>query len=367
MNAYLQWVKRFLFVTCTALGVLIAFNLAVDPNGVFGILSVRGFNKHKTDVLTDRITKFYYARRFAPDTLILGTSRAAYLDPADLERYTRGRAFNLSTYASTIYQQYCFFKYMADHFEIKNLVLGLDLGAFVERKEEDQRFDEKRFQQDIYVKDYVESLLSITSVKSSFITVRDNLFGGDIRQKEEQGFREFNHPEKGLDDKYMARLKRREKRALLHLGARYASIRYNDREQIAEGLEYLRLIVQIAKEKGIACKVYISPVYWKLFDLKYAVGLGSVFEAWKKGVAIITDYYDFTGHNEITEDFRWWWDPSHITSKGGKLILARLYGDDTVQVPKDFGVLITKTNINGHLADLRRAVRPLNPDGTPKY
>jgi hypothetical protein len=362
MLTYWLWVKRFLILTGILVVSLSVFNLIVDPNGVFGFISLEGFNKHKTDTLTDRITKFYYVKRFAPDTLILGTSRAAFLSPADLETYTKGRAFNLGTYASTIYQQYLFFKYMTDNYTVKNLVLGLDLLAFVSRNEEHQKFDAKRFDNSLYLKDYVESLFSFTAVQSSFITVKDNMFRKDIRQNDEQGFREFNHPKKALDDRYKKRLARREKRALKHFATQYTAGPFNDRELIAQNLSYLQKIIDIARAKNIHYRIYVSPFQSKLFDLIYASGIGESFEEWKRGIVRITDFVDFTGHNVITEDLGWWWDPSHIVSDGGKLIFARLYGDETVAIPKDFGVPVTKDSVDHHLALLRKGIQQKDLD-----
>lgn len=362
MLAYWLWVKRFLTLTGILMVSLSLFNLIVDPNGVFGFISLQGFNKHKTDTLTDRITKFYYAKRFAPDTLIVGTSRAAFLNPADLEAYTGGRAFNVSTYASTIYQQYLFFKYMTDNYTIKNLVLGIDFLAFVSRKEENQRFDAKRFDTSLYIKDYIDSLFTFTAVKSSYITVKDNLFKKDLHHNDDQGFKEFNHPQKVLDERYRKRLARREKRALKHFATQYTSGPFNDSEQIAQNLTYLQKIIDIAEAKNIQYKIYVSPVQGKLFDLIYASGVGESFEEWKRGVAQITGFVDFTGHNEITEDRRWWWDPSHIVSDGGKLIFAKLFGDKTVSVPKGFGVPVTKNNVDHHLSLLRDSIQQKDMD-----
>lgn len=362
MQTYRLWVKRFLVLTGILMLGLSVFNLIVDPNGVFGLVSLQGFNKHKTDNLTDRITKFYYAKRFAPDTLILGTSRAAFLNPADLEAYTGGRAFNLSTYASTIYQQYLFFKYMTDNYTIKNLILGLDFLAFVSRNEENQRFDAKRFDSGLYIKDYVDSLFTFTAVKSSYITVQDNLLKKDLRHNDVQGFKEFNHPQKTPDDRYTKRLARREKRALKHFATQYTAGPFNDREQIAQNLTYLQKIIDIARAKNIQYKIYVSPVQSKLFDLIYASGVGESFEEWKRGVARITGFVDFTGHSEITEDRRWWWDPSHIVSDGGKLIFARLYGDQSVSVPVGFGIFVTSDGIDHHLALLRNGIQHKDMD-----
>lgn len=37
-------------------------------------------------------------------------------------------------------------------------------------------------------------------------------------------------------------------------------------------------------------------------------------------------------------------------------IMAKIFNDKVVDVPKDFGVLVTKENINEHLENLRKQI-----------
>ena len=360
MANHWQWVKRFILATGLFVLMLVLFNLLVDPNGVFGIVSIRGFNKHKTDILNDRITKFYYVRRFSPDTLLLGSSRAALLDPDDLKKYTKDRVFNLGINASTIYQQYCYFKYVSDRYPLKNVVIGVDLLSFIASEEENREFDTKRLTRSVYFKDYTDSLFNLKAVELSYQTVKKNVREKNLLQDDRVGFKGFSHPAEEDDRRYPARRVRRENVALKVFSNVYLSGVYNHPDRIRNNLGYLREIVRIAKQKNIQFIMYVSPVSAKLFDLMYATGVGRYSEEWKRGLVRIANFHDFSGRNPISENPQWWREPSHIITDGGKLIFARLYGDSSVAVPDDFGILVTEKNIESHLAVLRKSAQPVD-------
>lgn len=357
MNVYSRWIKRFTITAIVIISSLVLFNFVVDPNGVFDIVSIQGFNKYKTNSISDRITKFYYARRFKPDSLIIGTSRAAFISPFDMEKYTKDRVYNLAIYASNPYEHYLHLRYMTEFFTIKHIILGLDFTSFISEVREETHFKEKRLERAVYLKDYFDSLFTIAAIKSSYYTVKDNIVKKDIMQNDENGFKFWKKPE-GEKDK--ARFVKRSKRVLKHFAKNVYPSANERRETIRKNLNYLGMIVALAREKNIKYKLYVSPIYGELFDLIYAVHIGDLYEDWKRGLAELSDFYDFTGHNEITDNNMWWGDPSHIITDGGKLIIARIYHDTGVPIPDGFGVLVTKQNIENHIKSLRHSVKEID-------
>lgn len=357
MKVYSRWIKRFAISAITMIFSLTLFNFVADPNGVFGIVSIKGFNKYKTNSISDRITKFYYARRFKPDSLILGTSRAAFISPFDMGRYTRDRVFNLAIYASTPYEHYLHLRYMTEICTIKHMILGLDFISFGSEVRTETHFKEKRLERTVYLEDYFDSLFTLAAVRSSYNTVRDNIVKKDIIQDDETGFKFWKRTE-GERDK--ARFAKRSRKVIKYFAKHEYPAAKERREAIWKNLHYLGMIVALAREKNIEYKLYVSPTYGELFDLIYAVHVGDLYEDWKRGLAEISDFYDFTGHNEITDTKRWWGDPSHIVTDGGKLILARIYHDTGVSIPDGFGVLVTKQNVENHIRSLRHSVKEID-------
>lgn len=111
-------------------------------------------------------------------------------------------------------------------------------------------------------------------------------------------------------------------------------------------LEAIREIARTAKEQGIALTVFINPVH----RTTYLDTDQDQFFAFKKELATITDYYDFSGLNSITTNNYYYYETSHYREMVGDMMLARMFGYPNVTVPADFGVLVTRRNMDAHLA-----------------
>ncbi len=357
MNGYFCWIKRFAITAVIIISAMVLFNFVVDPNGVFDVVSIKGFNQYKTQSISDRITKFYYARRFKPDSLIMGTSRAAFINPLDLEKYTKDRVYNLAIYASTPYEYYLCLQSLTEFCTIKHMILGVDFISFMTSVREQAHFSEKRLERAFYLKDYVDSLFTVAAIKSSYYTVKDNMLKKDIVQNDGNGFKFWRRTEGKKEE---AKFAKRSKWAIRHLALKRYPSAIHRAEEIRKNLHYLSMIIALAREKNIEYKLYISPIYGELFDVIYAVHVGDLFEDWKRRLAEISDFYDFTGHNEITDSQVWWGDPSHIVTDGGKLIVARMFHDPGVAIPDRFGVFVTKQHVEDHLKSLRRSVKRMD-------
>jgi len=357
MNVYARWIKRFAITAIIIASSLVLFNFVIDPNGVFGVVSIKGFNRYKTNSISDRITKFYYVKRFRPDSLIIGTSRAAFISPFDMGKYTKDKVYNLAIYSSTPYEHYLHLRYMTEFCTIKHMILGLDFISFTSEVREETHFKEKRLERSVYLKDYFDSLFTIAAVTSSYNTVKDNMVKKDIIQNDENGFKFWKRAEGERD---RAKFAKRSKNVIKYFAKHEYPSAKQRREAIRKNLHYLGMIVALAREKNIEYKLYVSPIYGELFDLIYAVHIGDLYDDWKRRLAELSDFYDFTGHNEITDSNIWWGDPSHIITDGGKLILAKIYHDPGVPIPDGFGVLVTKQNVENHIKSLRHSVKEID-------
>ena len=81
------------------------------------------------------------------------------------------------------------------------------------------------------------------------------------------------------------------------------------------------------------------------------------FELFKKELVKITDFIDFTGHNTIATNKNNYWDSSHLRVETTEVVMAKIFNDKSVEVPEDFGVLVTKDNIDEHLENLRKQIK----------
>lgn len=126
-------------------------------------------------------------------------------------------------------------------------------------------------------------------------------------------------------------------------------------DRMGEALEEIRETVDLLKAHGIRLIVFINPIHKATY---LATGLEKFF-LFEQELSGITSFYDFSGLNSITTNNYYYYGTSHYRRNVGALMLARIFTDSSVKVPDDFGVLVTKLNIDQHLADLKTQVAGL--------
>jgi hypothetical protein len=121
-------------------------------------------------------------------------------------------------------------------------------------------------------------------------------------------------------------------------------------DNMANALQSIRELVDIAKKNNINLTIFINPIH----HTTYLDTNMEQFFTFKKELAKITSYYDFSGLNTITTDNYYYYETSHYRTKVGDMMLKRMFGYPPVAVPDDFGVFVTRQNIDAHLRNLSR-------------
>jgi hypothetical protein len=115
-------------------------------------------------------------------------------------------------------------------------------------------------------------------------------------------------------------------------------------------LEDIRKIVDLSREHSIHLTLFIHPIHKTSYlnmDLR-------LFFSFLKKLAAITDFYDFSGLNSVTTDNYYHYELSHYRPVVGEMIIARILSEESVRVPDDFGVLVTRDNVDRHLEEKKR-------------
>lgn len=123
--------------------------------------------------------------------------------------------------------------------------------------------------------------------------------------------------------------------------------------RIKETLEEIKAIVDFCKTNKINLVIFINPHHHNT----YLNSNLPQFFYFKKELAKITDYYDFSGLNSITTDNYYFYETSHYRTIVGDMMLKRIFGYPDVKVPDDFGVKVTKENIDEHLKRQKEEVK----------
>jgi len=123
------------------------------------------------------------------------------------------------------------------------------------------------------------------------------------------------------------------------------AIMHFDGNKISDTIDAMREIVSLAKQNNIKLTIFVNPMHKAAYLdtnlLKLAL--------FKKELARIADYFDFSGLNSITTDSYYYYKPLHYRPLVGDMMLKVMFGAPNVAVPRDFGFLVTRGNVDAHL------------------
>lgn len=124
---------------------------------------------------------------------------------------------------------------------------------------------------------------------------------------------------------------------------------------IEERLSEIEKIKNFAQENNINIVFFMSPLYYTV----YQEGDIKDYNDYKRKIAEITPFYDFSGINPITKDKNYFIDLIHFKRKCGTLMLDRMFSQNKEFAPKidGFGVYVTTKNIDEHIKNLNEQIK----------
>jgi len=352
---HLRWLAT---IIVASVPVIVAFNYFMDPYGIWNAPEVGWLNAAKP-AETDNELMFKAAdvRRHRPVTLLLGSSRVGFaLDPRHPALAQQGPAYNLSLlggYIDPILQVYQ--HALRNHPPATHVIMGLDFFAFNRNAPVPASFDSSRLgRDDITLRDIVSSLLTRDAVIDSFRTAMATL-------KTPQ-FRAFTQ---GMSSDALVRQyeaehgtpKRFAMSTELYINHRS---RYNNLVLSEEAFADFAKIVQLSRDRGIELQLFVHPEHVVLLEAMRVRNVWDTYWTWKRRIAEIAPFWDFSGYNPITtapieRGMTLYWDPSHFRKGVGDLVLDRMLGVDNPDLPPDFGRQVTSANLQQWRAENERA------------
>ena len=353
MKKYRNWFFAALAVIVCAVGCLGLVNYTVDPYGIFRRDFSNQFiipNQHfiKPRHIVENPDKY--------NCFIMGSSRVNGIEPASIKDAS---CYNM-TLAGGIPSEYLDnLRYLLKKgIKIKLLLLGLDEFSFVPPAniylEQPLRYPYPPVINERILPYYLKYLFSLFTQKTWETVwagykkklkgnpedvVRYDMFGSGITYAP------------GLEEKIEKDPEAHAKDPQL-LVYRSVHVKFrNKNDNMEETVRVIKNIAGIAQEHNIRLVIFINPGYYGMYlhntdHEKFAV--------FKKELAKISDFYDFSGLNSITTNPYYYYEGTHYRQKMGNIMIARIFGNDTVQVPADFGFLATKSNVDAHNKTLQK-------------
>ncbi len=340
-----KWLLVFLASSILFAGIFAGFNALVDPFGVFGDKLVEWWAYDMTQ--NPRTAKIGYLDRYHDnyDSYIIGCSKTSSYPTELLNRYFGGASFyNLTMYGGDLYDACMTARYVLSRYKADHIVLNMGL-------EELARFG--------YVDDPVKGNLHAKVDGSNLVRfyTRYLLSNPSYSVEKLRGLLSRSYlvdanrvfqPETGVYDKSLRDTE--PVGSLEEYMAKYPEFGrgfgpYESLPHIDDCLEAIAVIKQCSEAAGATFTLIISPMSAQELDLFPKGELMAFF----RRLAAVTDFWDFTGYHSVAYEPRYFYDMYHHRNAVGAMALARMFGDEGVYVPGDFGVKVTADNVEARL------------------
>lgn len=337
-----KWMIAFLTAFAAVCLVVMGFNAAVDPFGIFGDVI---FDDYAYDMtMNPRISKIEYLKKHHDkyNSYIIGCSKTSCYSVERLNKYYgNGTSFyNMLMYGGDMYDIEKTAEYIINTYEPKNIIINIGLEETTEYNTETDKIkqnlhplaDNKPLLPFYFRYASLNPQYSIDKLKN--IKSRDYLMTGENIFVPETGaynkqLRDISYI--GTVEEYSA-----------ENAAEFENGEFTEQMQsLDKCVESVKNIVDLCKEKGINFKLIVSPIYEG--ELKHYPA-DKLVQFWEK-LAAVTDFYDFAGYTSpIATERRYYYDTYHFRNCVGDMALAFMFDDDSVYVPQGFGHYTTDEN-----------------------
>lgn len=341
-----KWFIYMLVAALLSCLILFSFNMIIDPFGVFGDKFI---NFYAYDMNNNpRVAKIAYLDQHHSEynSYVIGGSKSSSLSPTLLNQYFEGASFyNMMMYGGDFYDYEQTIHYLVEHYEVKNIILHMSMQEIDHYNQSPRNINTELSEKVLsnnqlkYYLKYLtlnlehsfkklEGLLQRTVNPMAYATFVPELgvYNKSVRDQEDLGtleeflakYPEFNEP----------------------LWPLYGTAIDDNVAAIARIKSYL-------EEKGISFTFVAAPTYYKEMD-RYATE--DLQKLWR-GIASVTDFWDFTGYNALSYDARNYYDRMHYRNNLGELMIRKMFSQEDIGV-EGFGQYTTAQNVEERLQEM---------------
>lgn len=339
--------KRFLKIVF-GLSILIIFlisglNYVVDPLWLFNHSNKLNQKQGSFDERQLKTNHLYYNLKDNFEGILLGSSRATYINQND---FVNMNIFNYSSGAMmpSEYKTFIDFAKKIRGKDLKYIIIASDFFGTNKAGGQNKIHSGHYIDNALNTNRY-KFLISFDTLRKSIANVRYSFLGRSLYYDRETVKHHDKIPIDKLLPKFYSSLKAS---TSLFSDPHYM---YND--------EYIDILKSIKKENpNSKFIVFTSAISSDLLVSK--IKNADRWEDYKRWLIELTEVfgevYNFMTINTITKDIENYYDDNHLYPSALKLLAGKLSYADNGDIPKDFGVLLTKDNIEKHLESLKKQI-----------
>ena len=335
-----KWSLCFLALVGTVTLLTVMANYVIDPLWCFSNINSVNTPAGIVDQRQQKTNKLTFERN-SYDALILGSSRT---EPVSQDDFYNLHAFNYAAPAMfpDEYDSYIEYFCKLNHDKVTTIFVGLDFFGTIETKPIENKppmtyIDTSR--ERLY---RFKSLITMDALR---IYVKNYY--------KHANYYLYDRNKNILIPKDLSRYDRKKllsDRLELLRDSFYSSNKYSYNPDYRKNIARLK-----AKYNQINIIVFTTPVTRPLFEALIREGRFDDYCRWIRDVVdVFNGVYNFMYVNSITENLDNYYDADHFFPKTGTLIAHKITGFPDENIPKDFGVYVTRDNLDEHLEFLRR-------------
>ena len=376
MNDNIKFIIIFFLSLGQAMLLIGVFNWWVDPYDIYHPSEYKSNNRVWMSKQL-RLAKAYRVRNLRPEGIVMGSSRSQLgIDPDHPGWDNVHPRYNLALPGANLYETYRYFQHSLALNPPKQLLIGIDFIDFNIFSKLSDDFNESymivsregKFQ-DHYLTNLAVTLFSLSAIKASqkkmFYRGEGTHFSNGTEIGEDIDSQSRNNRSNMMwsATKFVTRL-------LMPPPTHRFCL--DDGVRANPSFQYLRQILETAKESEADVWLFIQPTHVYLLEVLKTLGMMEEYEKWRHRLIDLVEsvnkkypkslkfpLWDFSGYNTVTMDevppaeelkrpMDWYYDVGHFKKSLGDLIQDRIfnYSDAERVVPKDFGIQINSKNID---------------------
>lgn len=346
------WNVYLINIILSSVILLAIANWIIDPFNVFESKILK-----KDYQLNERFCKIKYlnSNHHLYNGYILGSSRVAAIQPKLLEQYLPEHKFyNMTVGGCTQYDNLLFLKYFLNNgFNIRTLYLQIDIPDV-------NGFNPLSINQ--YVRHHPNVMNeSLVGFYSEYLTTLPwkNFWGKiNLNLSNSNSIKNMRYDIQNTGCWYLDYANQ----LIQNDPEYYASLepsfheevtsRYQMGKYLEDNIQALKEIKKLADQNKIQLIVFVPPYHHLMMDsfnqesyVHYLSALSDLF-----------DFWDFSSYHPMVFNNQYYYSKSYFTSELVKLMLARIFEDNTIKVPDDFGIYVRKFNLSSHLEYKRKEI-----------
>jgi hypothetical protein len=326
------WAVIMLFLIVPMTGMV---NYLIDPYSIFKD------DKVYEGQFDSRFQKIQYLKENNSkyNSYMMSSSRIGTTSPKAIEQYIPGSSFyNFWLGAANLDDVLIHLEYFLKYnYDVKNVYLQIGIHNMNSMNYDDRAHPEVT-DESLYLF-YLKHLLtfSFDAIKRKVLPIKDNV--NLIQMPIEVGTFSFFNRDSLIKNNHAEYIKS-EKSFKENNGRRKQS--FTEKVKFEMVLSKINIL---CSENKIKLITFITPHHKVMMD-SYKV---DDYLDFLRTLAKHNDFYDFSGYNSITMNDYNYYEKSHYLPKIGELISARIFNDTRIDIPHDFGRLVTRENIDDYL------------------